>query len=140
MKIFISYKQTWVDDVQLTGSLWKLREILKNLWHESFIYYFDSDFSDKNHKEIINISREEIKKSDIVIAFVNHEKKSEWMLLELWIAFWLNKKVMILMNTQMQDEYYLSYWVSNNTILFDEFSEISQILHNQLPDLHEWKQ
>lgn len=132
MKIFISYKQSWVDDIELTDKLGKIREYLKNNWHECFIYYFDSDFSDKTYKQIIEISKEQISDCDLVLAFINHENKSEWMLLELWIAYWLNKPVITLINTKYQDDYYLTYWVSNNTILFDEFNEIPDIINKFL--------
>ena len=74
-----------------------------------------------------------IKESDIVISFINYEWKSEWMMEELGIAFWLDKKVMILMNTKYESEYYLSYWLSDNTVLFSDFTEIKDILLHNLP-------
>lgn len=133
MKIFISYKQTGVSDNELTDKLWKIRDILSSMWHESFIYYFDADFQQQTPKEIIEYAKEKIEESDIIISFINYEWKSEWMMEELWIAFWLDKKVMILMNTQFESQYYLSYWLSDNTVLFSEFSEIKDILFHNLP-------
>jgi hypothetical protein len=133
MKIFISYKQTWITDSELTDKLWKIRDILSNMWHQSFIYYFDSDFQEQSPKEIIEYAKEKIEESDIIISFINYEWKSEWMMEELWIAFWLDKKIMIFMNIKYEHEYYLSYWLSNNTVLFSDFSEIKNLLlHNLL--------
>ena len=133
MKIFISYKQTWISDTELTDKLWQIRDILSDLWHKSFIYYFDADFQEQTPRDIIEYAKEKIKESDIVISFINYEWKSEWMMEELGIAFWLDKKVMILMNTKYESEYYLSYWLSDNTVLFSDFTELKDILLHNLP-------
>jgi len=133
MKVFISYKQSGVDNQELTNNLWKIRDYLDDLGHQSFIYYFDSDFREKTHKEIIEISRDEIIKCDFVLTFIHHDKKSEWMLLELWMAYALDKPIITLLNSDFQDDYYLTYWVSNNTIIFDSFEEIQELLNKYLP-------
>jgi nucleoside 2-deoxyribosyltransferase len=128
MKIFISYKQSWLSDKELQDKLWKLRAYLENLWHSTYIYYFDTDFSNQTPKEIITNAKLEIEKSDLVLAFVNYEHRSEWMMNELWIAFWLNKPVKVLMNQKLEEEYYLTYWISTDTYVFSDFSEIKKIL------------
>lgn len=128
MKIFISYKQSGVDNQELTNNLWKISRFLKDLWHETFIYYFDAEFSEKSPKQIIEIARDEIIKSDLVLSFIHHDQKSEWMLLELWIAYGNNIPIITLMNTQNEDDYYLTYGISDQTILYDSFEEINNLL------------
>jgi hypothetical protein len=133
MKIFISYKQSWVSDIELKDKLSQLRVFLEKLGHENYIFYFDNDLIEKTPQDIIRIAKNEIEKADVVIAFVNYSWKSEWMLLELWIAHGLNKKIMFLLNQELDDEYYLTYWISNNTVLFNNFTDIESILKNELP-------
>lgn len=133
MKIFISYKQSWVSDIELKDKLSQLRVFLEKLGHENYIFYFDNDLIEKTPQDIIRIAKNEIEKADVVIAFMNYSWKSEWMLLELWIAHGLNKKIMFLLNQELDDEYYLTYWISNNTVLFNNFTDIESILKNELP-------
>ncbi len=132
MNIFVSYKQTWVSDQELTEKLWKVREVLSWLWHNNFIYFFDTDFKNQTSEEIISDAKNEIVKSDLVLAFVDDTWRSEWILLELWIAFWLNKKILFLVNNKQKEEYFLSYWIAHNTLFFDDFSEIEWFIRNNI--------
>jgi hypothetical protein len=83
VNIFISYKQTWISEDELNKTLWFLRENFENLWHKTFIYYFD-DNSQLKAEELDKKFLENIKKSDIFISFLNYTEKSEWQLMELW--------------------------------------------------------
>lgn len=132
MKIFISYKQSNLSDRELQSDLSIFKEILESQWHSVFIYYFDADYINSTPKDIIYTARDEIKKSDMVIWFVNHSGKSEWMMEELWIAFWLNKYIKLIINTQFKDEYFLSYGISSETFLFSNNEELKNIISNQL--------
>jgi hypothetical protein len=132
MKIFISYKQSGLSDRELQGDLSIFKEILESQWHDVFIYYFDADYINRTPKDIIYTARDEINKSDMVIWFVNHSGKSEWMMEELGIAFWLNKDIKLIVNTKYKDEYFLSYWISSETFLFSNHKELNNILSNQL--------
>lgn len=128
MKIFISYKQSGLSDAELQDKLWSIRKYLEEIGHSTYIYYFDTDFSNQTPKEIITNAKIEIEKSDLVLAFVNYEHRSEWMMNELWIAFWLNKPVKVLMSQKLEEEYYLTYGISSDTYIFEDFSEIQKIL------------
>jgi hypothetical protein len=132
MKIFISYKQSWLTERELHSDLSIFHETLKQMWHEVFIYYFDADFINRTPKDIIYTARDEITKSDLVLWFVNHSWKSEWMMEELWIAFGLQKNIKLLVNTQFEDEYFLSYGISSDTFLFNSLEDVKDILLNQI--------
>lgn len=130
MKIFISYKQSGLSDSELCDDLSIFKDILENQWHEVFIYYFDADYINRTPKDIIYTARDEINKSDMVIWFVNHHWKSEWMLEELGIAFWLNKNIKFIVNTNFEEEYFLSYGISSETFLFSNKVELEKIISN----------
>ena len=132
MKIFISYKQSWLTEWELHSDLSIFRETLKQMWHEVFIYYFNADFINRTPKDIIYTARDEITKSDLVLWFVNHSWKSEWMMEELWIAFGLQKNIKLLVNTKFEDEYFLSYGISSDTYLFNSLEDVKDILLNQI--------
>jgi hypothetical protein len=132
MKIFISYKQSGLSDRELQSDLSIFKEILESKWHEAFVYYFDADYINRTPKDIIYTARDQINKSDIVVWFVNHSWKSEWMMEELGIAFWLEKDIKLIVNTEFEDEYFLSYWISSETFLFSNNEELKNIISNQL--------
>jgi len=133
MKITISYKQTWVPTQELNEKLWKIKEIIENMWHTTFTYFLDTSFKSQTPKEIIYKAKSEIETSDIIVAFINYPWKSEGMMQELWIAYWLNKQILVLINKKLEDEYYLTYWISNNTVFFNDFNEIEKLLQYNLP-------
>jgi len=61
-----------------------------------------------------------------------HSKKSEWELLELWIAEWLNKKLLLLVNNNFKNDYYLIYWLNTEVIYYKNITEIDKLLTNYL--------
>ncbi|QFR39154.1 hypothetical protein A9Q91_02875 [Candidatus Gracilibacteria bacterium 28_42_T64] len=132
MNIFVSYKQTGVSDQELTEKLGKVREVLSGLGHNNFIYFFDTDFKNQTSEEIISDAKNEIVKSDLVLAFVDDTGRSEGILLELGIAFGLNKKILFLVNNKQKEEYFLSYGIAHNTLFFDDFSEIEGFIRNNI--------
>jgi hypothetical protein len=123
MKIFISYKQTWISDLELKKNLWFLKEKIKKFWYKPLIYYFD-DNSDLPAKELDKKFLENIKKSEIFISFLNYKDKSEWQLLELWMAYSLWKKIILLVNNSVKDNYYLVFWTTENIYFFDELDNL----------------
>lgn len=128
MNIFISYKQTGVSKEELDLTLWLIKSHIEQLWHNCFIYYFDIDFSNQEASEIISNAKDKIKESDIVISFINYSWRSEWMMQELWIAYALDKKIILLVNNNVKDEYFLTYWLSTNTYFFDNKIDIIKSL------------
>ncbi len=115
--IYISYKQTWVSDEDLQKDLKFLRKEIEKLWNKTFVYYFDAD-SELDPQNLVYKFYEEIKKSDIFFCFLNYKKKSEWQLLELWIAYSLWKKIILLVNERVKESYYLAYWMADHIFYF----------------------
>ncbi len=122
MKIYLSYKQTWVEKRELETNLLFFKQNLERLWYKVFIYYFD-DNSDLPPEELDKEFLEKIRQSDLVLAFVNYKEKSEGQLLELWMAYSLWKQIKILVNSNVKDGYYLIYWLWQ-VYEFDNLGEI----------------
>jgi hypothetical protein len=121
--IFVSYKQSWVSNEELDYNLGYIRDNFNKLWFKSLIYYFD-DNSDLPAKELDKRFLENIKKSDIFISFLNYSEKSEWQLLELWMAYSLWKRIILIVNNSIKDNYFLAYWTSNSIIYFDKLENL----------------
>ncbi len=123
-KIFISYKQTWIFEEELNDTLGFLREKIESLGYKTMIYYFDdnsdlqADILDKNFLE-------NIKSCDIFISFLNYKKKSEWQLMELWMAYALWEEIILLVNREVKDNYYLAYWTTDKIFEFDKLQDLN---------------
>ena len=133
MKITLSYKHTWVKKEELDSKLGKIKEIISKIGHTSFIFYLDTTDRNQPAKEIIKKIKSEIETSDMLVWFINYSWVSEWMMQELWVAYGLNKKILLLVNKKYEDEYFLTYWVATNTIFFEDFSEVDKLLNYNLP-------
>jgi len=124
MKITISYKQSWVEELELKQNLWFFREQLEKLWHETFIYYLDAD-SSLEAEEINKIVLENIKNSDVIIWFINHKIKSEWQLLELGMSYSLWKKIFLFVQNNIKDNYFLCYGLNAEIFYFDDLIDFN---------------
>ena len=124
MEIFISYKQTWIDKEELNNNLWEIRYNLNDLWFKNNIYYLDEKRNNTAEK-VLNTVKNNIIKSGVFIAFINHPEKSEWQLLELGIAEWLWKKIILLVNNKVKDKYFLTYWLNSKLIYFNSLEDIN---------------
>jgi hypothetical protein len=79
--------------------------------------------------------KQEINKSDLVIWFINYAEKSEWELLELWLAKWMQKKIVLVVNKKVTVNYSLIYWLTKDILYYDNISELEELLTNYL----KWK-
>ena len=123
-KIFVSYKQWWLEESELDNNLGFLRWKLNNLNYENFIYYFDKKFKNISAEEINQNAFNEINKADIVLWLINNKQKSEGQLLELWMAYAMWKKIILLVNEKVKENYFLSFWLKSDIIYFNELKEI----------------
>ena len=70
----------------------------------------------------------QLKESDLVLGFVNYKDKSEGQLLELGMAYSLWKKIKILLDKKVKDNYYLIYGLWQ----VYEFDKIQEIDFNKI--------
>lgn len=134
MKIFLSYKQTGVSETELKKELLSIKKTIEKTWNKTYVYLFDKE-RENNFKFIIKRVKEKIIKSDLVLCFINHSKKSEWQLIELWMAEWLEKKMLFIINERFRDDYFLIYWLKSNVLYYKKVEEVDWLLTNYL----EWK-
>ena len=108
MQIYLSYKQTWIEKSRLLDELLFFKSNIEKTWNNIFIYYLQEN-NELPPKELDMKFLEKIKESDLVLAYINYSEKSEWQLLELGMAYALNKKILILINEKIEKNYYLTY-------------------------------
>ncbi len=127
MKIFLSYQQTWIDEETLLKDLNFFRGVFIEKNIENYIYFLDEE-NNNDSSTVCRKAKEEIEKCDIVLAYINHPKRSEGMLLELGIAYELWKEIKILVNTKFKDNYLLIYWLtkSKNIVFFESLIDLEK--------------
>ena len=99
MKIFLSYRYTGEDPEEVRENVELICSALETAGHKSYCTFFDGQFfkgKDFSNKEILLHAFKEIKKADVLLAFVNSKEKSEGMLLEAGYAL-ANKKPVYLL-------------------------------------------
>ena len=129
MNIYLSYKQSWIEPNILKKELLFIKNSLEKLWHKVFIYYFEEDSSlpaDKLNQKFLK----NIKKTDLVLAYVNYKEKSEGQLLELGMAYALWKEIKMLVNKSVKDNYFLIYGLWKTI----EFEKIENLDFNVIID------
>ena len=133
MRIFLSYKQSWINQIKLSNNLKYIRDILDNLWYDNFIYFFDKKRQDETSESIVDNIKKEIQKSDIVLCLIMHSQKSEWQLLEIWFTEWIGKRLIILIDKNIKKDYFLSCSIpkNNDLIVFSDIKEIENILKSK---------
>ena len=84
--IFLSYRFTGKDINELTETLGKVLLTLRSVGHTVYCSIEDEKWFRENHrtnKEILKHALERLDKSDVILAFVKSDQKSEGMLLEI---------------------------------------------------------
>ena len=84
--IFLSYRFTGEDINELTETLGKVLLTLRSVGHTVYCSIEDEKWFRENHrtnKEILKHALERLDKSDVILAFVKSDQKSEGMLLEV---------------------------------------------------------
>ncbi|MBI5871637.1 hypothetical protein HZB88_00965 [archaeon] len=95
MRIFLSYRFTGEDSVVLKEIIQNICNSLEKAGHSHFCSFWKGDFFNGNkftHKQILEHALEELEKSDVYLAFIRSEDKSEGMLIEAGYALAKKKK------------------------------------------------
>jgi len=98
MKIFLSYKFTGEDQESLKENLSKISSSLEKAGHKCFYSFFrENFFREKNftNKQILEYALKELDISDVILAFIKSEDRSEGMLLEIGYAIAKKKKFIL---------------------------------------------
>ncbi len=129
MKIYIVYKFRGVDEVDLINKLKRIHSVLDANGHKTFSYSRDI----ANWKceklpqgQVIKEAFEEIKKYNIILCFVEHQKLSEGMLLEIGFAKALKKKIILLISKKCS--FPMLEGLSDQVIKIDNIKDLSKEL------------
>ena len=98
MKIFLSYRFTGEDPKVLKETIQKICNSLDEAGHNHFCSFWKGDFFNENkftYKQILEHALEELDLSDVYLAFIKSEDKSEGMLLEAGYAIAKGKKFIL---------------------------------------------
>ncbi len=129
MKIFISHKFRGVDKKDLREKLEKISFILKKLGHKTFIFFRDKkNWQEKEFPsgQVILKAFPQIKKCDILFGFIDNQKMSEGMLLEIGFAKALNKKIVLLICKK--SSFPTLETISDQVIKFNDIKQIDKEL------------
>lgn len=98
MEIFISFRFTGEDFGTLQQTMSEISQALIQAGHEPYCSINDEDFFLKNNfttRQILNHALTKLEQSDVVLAFVNSDNRSEGMLIELGYALAKRKKIIL---------------------------------------------
>lgn len=129
MKIYVAFRFTGEDPAVLDKELGIIGEILKESGHEVFCsfwqekYYQDNNFG---NKEIINYSLAQLDASDMLVAYIKSNEKSEGMLLEIGYAVGKGKRVIVLIKEGVKTNFVTH--LASEVIHYEEFSEFETAL------------
>lgn len=98
MEVFISYRFTGENLIELDTILWNIRDSLSKIGLDTFCSLWLEEYFRENNMsvdEIYDYCTNRLSGSDIFFAFIKSEEESRWMKMELDEAIKLNKKVVV---------------------------------------------
>ena len=98
MRYYIAYKFLNTDKEMLKKNLGIISDMIEREGNTTCIFYRDIQNRwaiQMSIDEVIKQAFVEVKKSDAILAFIESEEKSEWMLLEIGYAKALGKKLLL---------------------------------------------
>lgn len=121
MKIYITAKFKGLDN---KDEIEKLCKLVKKSWFEDFCFIRDIENYQKtfeNPYELMIKAKEEIEKCDALL--INYDWAWNWRIVELWIAYAINKKIIIITKKWTQIKETIK-WVSNLIIEYNNLEDI----------------
>ncbi len=123
MKIFIGQRVTGENQDYLKNESLKLVEVLKSHGHKPYCTFLeDNGFEYKSNKEKMNIAFKKIKDSDLFLAIVRNENKSEGLLMEIGYSI-ANKKIIYLAISKDVKNTYLRE-IAKKVIEYNNFEDL----------------
>ncbi len=131
MKFFIAQKVTGENKDELIGECNKIISLLKEKGHEAYCTMIEdrNEFEKKSKKEMIKHAFNEIDDSNAMLVIVRGEGKSEGMLMEIGYILGEKKKIILLINKNVNNTYIRE--VADKIIEFEDIED----LYNKLNEL-----
>lgn len=125
MRYYIAYKFLNTDKEILKNNLENICNKIEKTGDTTYIFYRDAQNRGETAipiNQIIQKAFIEVKKSDSILAFIESEEKSEGMLLEIWYAKALGKKLLLVIKKWINLRFVRS--LADETIEFDKIENI----------------
>ena len=129
MKIFLSYRFTGEDPNVLKETIHNICSSLEKSGHGHYCSFWKEGFFNENkftHKQILEHALQELEKSDIYLAFVKSEDKSEGMLIEAGYAIAKKKKFYLAIKKGVHTVFLRE--MADKVIEFEELGELYEKL------------
>jgi nucleoside 2-deoxyribosyltransferase len=129
MRIFLSYRFTGEDPDQLRAVIHSICSNLEKAGHQTFCSFWKGDFYKENgftHKQILNHALDELERSDVYLAFIKSEEKSEGMLIEAGYAIAKKKKVYLAIKKEIHTTFMRK--MADKIIEFETLDDLYQEL------------
>ncbi len=127
-KIQLAYKYTGENHEEICNLLTKLKKILELNGHEVYVPILNLN-RPKNKRELFIDTLEKIKNQDVLISIVKSSEKSERMLMEIGHAIGLKKKVIALLQKNINNTHLRE--LADKVIEFDTIKDLDEILKKE---------
>lgn len=131
MKVFIAYRFTGEDPKVLKETIQNICHSLEKAGHEPFCSFWKEDYYKENkftNKQILEYALAELDKSDVYLAFIKSEDKSEGMLMEAGYALAKKKKFYLAIRKGVPTVFLREF--ADRVIEFKELDELYEKLGN----------
>ena len=128
MRYYIAYKFLNTDKEILKKNLGIISDMIEREWNTTCIFYRDVQNRwaiEMPIDEVIKQAFVQVKKSDAILAFIESEEKSEWMLLEIGYAKALWKRVKLLIKKWINLRFVRA--IADEIIEFESIENIKKI-------------
>lgn len=123
--IYLCYRFTGEDINELMETLGKILSSLRSVGHTVYCSIEDEKWFKENHKtnkEILNHALERLDKSDVILAFVRSDQKSEGMLLEIGYMIAKGKSFALALKREIKTTFLAE--LANPLIEFDSVDDL----------------
>ena len=125
MRYYIAYKFLNTDKEMLKKNLGIISDMIEREGNTTCIFYRDIQNRwaiQMSIDEVIKQAFVEVKKSDAILAFIESEEKSEWMLLEIGYAKALGKKLLLVIKRGINLRFLRT--LADETIEFESMEDL----------------
>lgn len=121
MKIQLAYRFTGENEKTLLAQLKRIKTILENNKHKTYIPVLDPDRPSEKKALFLNTLKK-LDSADAILALIKSDEKSEGMLMEIGYAWGKNKKLIIAINKDVKNTHMREF-----ADILIEFSDIDDL-------------
>ena len=127
MKIQLAYRFTGENEEELIKQLKKIKVVLENNNHSTYIPILDPKRS-KEKKDLFLNTLKRLDSAEAILALIKSEEKSEGMLMEIGYAWGRDKKLILAINKDVKNTHLREF--ADTIIEFSDINELYEKLKN----------